>query len=1383
MHPYRYRLHRAGICNVWQYDDQVFDFEDGRLLLRGKNGAGKSKALELLLPFLLDGDTKRLDATGGGRTTFRWLMSEGASGVNRQGFVWLELRRTDEQGTEHFQTLGAIVRWSSSTAEARLTYFLTPARIGVEVHLVEGRQPVPIDRLREILGEGALITAARDYRARVGREVFGIADPGRYRNLVHLLYRLRRPTIGDRIEAGQLTTELGEALPPVDDDVLDSVAHNLDDLETVRADLGRLEATHSALSDLMGAYRGYLRGELRRRVQAVDEALTRLRSQRRQAGQAEREVAASVTAEEQALGEVRRWEQTLREKTAELRALRESAGYRAVQELAQRRLAVHALQSAARSAQAAAAADRTTLDGLAERLRDETTRLAGTVGRLRDGHRHLRELATASGLDVGHLGVVPELRHRGAPGDASLEVVQLELAGHEFSAHRTRLVAAEDAVRGRRTAVTDVDRRLVEAETAATAAARAEDERDLLDGQQGAAQDRLGQVTAQLVAAGRQFAAAVRQWCALPVWAGADLTVVTDHLLAEDPLPAETPAEVRAAAEAAAQPLRDAAETLRDSLRAAHLTADHHLAAVRAEHAEWLSRADPEPPRSRFRDPGAVARAGVPLYRLIDFAGHLGPADRAGLEAALESSGLLDALVTADSTVADPVSGEILLHPGTPAPGLSLSDVLVAVPGSGIPDPMPASPRAGHADTPVPAFGGGLRNEPGIATVTAVLTSIGFGADSDATSWVAADGRWRLGVAQGAWRKPEAEFVGATNRAALRRRRLAELEVRIGELTAELAGLRERIAEVEQQRRDLTAVLRALPDGAALRTAWTRRDEAEDTMGRLARQVADARRRARELRGAADERRSRAVSAAAAHLLPTDRPQLALVEQRLRQLTTDVPRQARDVERFTGQLRPYEDLIVRHSAAVEQAARTADTAQVAAAEHLSADQELAVLERSLGVEPAEILRQENAAEREVHTAEQELPPARRTYEDRRDDRVRASGARDLARERLTAFEQAALDAGTALPRVLTLPGVRPALDLPADLPAETPTGTPPERIRHLDELAGRLREALGKPQQDLGENALHQRYTDVRSRLPGGFDLIWEDRDGVKVVEISDDIGRHPVAAATARLGAELDQKRAAVADRERHAFERFLLGELGDALSRQIRSAEALVAAMNTTLAEVRTSHGLGARLVWALRDDADADTRSAVGLLRTPLELRTRENNDRLREALARRVEDARRSDPSAGYAVHLRAALDYRSWFAFAVKVTDQARPDRERTLSARTAMSQGEQRVVSYLVLFAAAAAHFTSVGELYPAAPRLILLDDAFAKVDEPTHGRLLGLLVDLDLDAILTSERLWGCFPEVPSLGIYECLRDPTQPGVATLHFRWDGHRRTVETT
>jgi hypothetical protein len=544
--------------------------------------------------------------------------------------------------------------------------------------------------------------------------------------------------------------------------------------------------------------------------------------------------------------------------------------------------------------------------------------------------------------------------------------------------------------------------------------------------------------------------------------------------------------------------------------------------------------------------------------------------------------------------------------------------------------------------------------------------------------------------------------------------------------------------------------------------------------------VSAARRRSRDLRAVAADRRRNAEATAGAYLLPTDRTDLQAIEQRLRRLGDDLPRYLREAARIADQLEPYETQVARHTVACERATGTAADAEAAGGEHLAAEQAFAVLEGSLGVEEGEILRQESAAEERMRSAGSALPRARAAYQETRDHRVQAVGARDSAKRMLRDQEQTTLDAGSALPRVLTLPGVAPALNLGEDISTLPATGTPPQRIEQLDELAGRLRAALGSPRQDLGENALHNRYDDVRSRLPGGYDLIWEDRDGVKVVEIADDIGQHPVALAAARLGAELEQKRSAVAEREQQAFERFLLGELGDALSRQILSAQALVATMNATLAEVRTSHGLGARLVWALRDDTDADTRAAVSLLRTKLELRTRENNIRLREALARRVEDARRADPSAGYSVHLRAALDYRRWFAFTVKVTDQANPDRERTLSARTAMSQGEQRVVSYLVLFAAAAAYFTSVGGGHPPAPRLILLDDAFAKVDEPTHGRLLRLLVDLDLDVVLTSERLWGCFPQVPALGIYECLRDPAQPGVATLHFRWDGQRRSV---
>jgi len=110
-----------------------------------------------------------------------------------------------------------------------------------------------------------------------------------------------------------------------------------------------------------------------------------------------------------------------------------------------------------------------------------------------------------------------------------------------------------------------------------------------------------------------------------------------------------------------------------------------------------------------------------------------------------------------------------------------------------------------------------------------------------------------------------------------------------------------------------------------------------------------------------------------------------------------------------------------------------------------------------------------------------------------------------------------------------------------------------------------------------------------------------------------------------------------------------------------------------------------------------------------------------------------------------------------------------------LKRSTALSEGEKKMVSYLPLFAAVAASCDELAESNPAAPRFLLLDDAFAKVSEDNHAKLFGLLVELDLDFIATSERLWGTHDTVPELAITEVIRN-AQMGVIVLeHARWDG--------
>ncbi len=82
-------LERAGIINVYQYGVETLSFAGGRLLLRGVNGSGKSTAMNMLLPFLLEADTRRIDAAGEQSGVLRSWMLSGRDEPQPQGCLWI----------------------------------------------------------------------------------------------------------------------------------------------------------------------------------------------------------------------------------------------------------------------------------------------------------------------------------------------------------------------------------------------------------------------------------------------------------------------------------------------------------------------------------------------------------------------------------------------------------------------------------------------------------------------------------------------------------------------------------------------------------------------------------------------------------------------------------------------------------------------------------------------------------------------------------------------------------------------------------------------------------------------------------------------------------------------------------------------------------------------------------------------------------------------------------------------------------------------------------------------------------------------------------------------------------------------------------------------
>ncbi len=1381
-HPHRFRLSRAGIHQVWQYDDE-FSFGDGRLLLRGKNGAGKSKALEMLLPFLLDGDTRRLDAAGGGKTTLKWLMLDGwAVGTNRLGYLWAEFTRSDEHGETQRLTVGAAIRASASAGEAKPLFFVTSLAVGDDLPLHDPARRPPPERLRELAGHENCYERAADYRGRVARELFGLADPARYRNLVHLLHGLRRPTIGDKIESGELVKVLSDALPPLDEEVIDKVARNLDDLDSVRDELARLEKTDAALSTFLKSYLGYLRGVLRGRVGQVRAGLDELGQRRRKAGDAERELARLRERESSAEKAVTAVETARDVAAADLRVLHASAEYGALRDLGDKRATVQAVEGAARAAWTTAALARDSEATAADRLGDETAEIGHSVTELRGSLRDARRTTRACGVDEALLGEPPAARAAtlSAPlterltdtGDSAHEITRPEARalvtqlGEGLTAWRAQLTEADRVMKARVRAAEVLQGRLKEAAVAESKASGLRQEAERLDGQLMAAREREGGRGGELAGASAWYAGRVLSWARrLPDQAplialvgvsadgaGEDAEVPVE----ERALGRDTPEAVGRVAHEIADPVLAAYETERDAVLVRERAVGEELKAARTEKRKWEEQEDPEPPRSPYASAPRVPGTGAPLFLLVDFADSLGEADRTGLEAALEASGLLSAWTCADGTLLAGGTRDVVLRSGDPVPGPSLSDVLRPVPGHGVSQ----------------------------ATLDRLLRCIGLGGPAS-HSWAGRDGRWRLGVAHGAHAKDRAEYIGAAVRAATRQRRIAELAARIAELEAELERVSAERKKIERQRDELRLALREVPKSRPLTDAWKAYDEAITETARLTGELSAARREAEQAAATAAGLRTRAQAQATSDGLPADPDLLGGLRADLGGLRGAVATLGRDAGRALTRLQTHARTRSSWEAARKARSRAERDYADAYGKLTVARRELRLLEDSVGASEQQIITREKDAQHRHDDALRQLPDAKDSYVQARDQRVGAEFERGDAATKLAGQEQLVVTGGSGLRRPLGLPGLPLAaglgdVDPPLERYDSAQDGDVRARITALRGLADDIDSRLGPASADVSDRQIYSRGQELRDGLAGGYDADSDEIDGIKRFELRDDTGAHDVAVVGARIRAAAEEARSRLSAREQEVFERYLLGELGDHLSRQVLAAHELVNVMNDTLDEVRSSHGIGARLHWELPKESDADIKAAAALLRQPSALRTREQSAQLRDALRRRIEEARLADPSAGYALHLRTALDYRAWFAFKVKVTDAANPDRERVLSHRTALSQGEQRVVSYLVLFATAAAHFSSIGATAPTAPRLILLDDAFAKVDEPTHARLLGLLVELDLDFIITSERLWGCFATVPRLHIYECLRDPHERGVATVHFTWDGHRKRL---
>jgi uncharacterized protein (TIGR02680 family) len=838
--PRRWTPTRAGLVALWRYTDETFTFHQGRLLLRGPNGSGKSMALELLLPFLLDGDASptRLTSSAKSRGGLYERVMGGGGDASRTGFAWVEFRR----GIGEVFTVGARLRASSASRKIEATFFTTSQMVGTDLHLIdEVREPLSGKALKVAIGDhGQVHGSAVDHRNAIRERLFPGFSQDRYASVITALLALRKEKLSDNLDLAKLSGVLTEALPPIDEHELAAVAEGFERLDRRKEELHKLENELAAITELAKRQRAYARVIVAGVAAQVREAESRRDAVTRAEREAGTALSEASAGDRQAADRLRALEERLADIQVEVETRHASKAYQKGAELDHLRDEARQLR------------ERAERDGLAADKRTEEQRLR--AGELQQSQEQCDAATNNLTLALDELHQVAsglgaeELRSEmlaAADSDSAQSFGLAWVSGRRQQARAVRVAIGHHA--------DAVQRRGFEEEQVAT-------DRAVLDD----AHDGRHEAERALHLARNEFTVDVGSW------ARSSGALGPERVLAQLGQPPYEPEAVDTAVGRLRTEVESAYAVARRDLGQLRQQMENQRDELLAEKADLDQGVPVEPEAPRWRGP-RQGRGGAPLWRLVEVADGVDPAEIDGVEAALGAAGFLDAWLAPDGRI--DLSEDLILT-ARPTGGRTLADLLVALPGAAVAADVVQSVLASiavgaHADPAADRHGRSTEESGGPGPAEVLLGT---------------DGSFRLGSAVGQAPVSPAVLLGAEARERRRRQRLVEVVAALAEAAETATRLDRTQDELDRGRAAAVADLGSVPSAEPLRDAARATERAQQ-------RVIDAESRVEVGRGrlrAAEEAVRQAVrlltAVAAEHGLPTTLEELERIEEELQRL-------------------------------------------------------------------------------------------------------------------------------------------------------------------------------------------------------------------------------------------------------------------------------------------------------------------------------------------------------------------------------------------------------------------------------------------------------------------------------------------------------------------
>lgn len=254
------------------------------------------------------------------------------------------------------------------------------------------------------------------------------------------------------------------------------------------------------------------------------------------------------------------------------------------------------------------------------------------------------------------------------------------------------------------------------------------------------------------------------------------------------------------------------------------------------------------------------------------------------------------------------------------------------------------------------------------------------------------------------------------------------------------------------------------------------------------------------------------------------------------------------------------------------------------------------------------------------------------------------------------------------------------------------------------------------------------------------------------------------------------------ISEQDRHLFEEILLNTVGEKIKNRIKSSNEWVTKINNIMATMQENSALSFKLVWksiSAIDDNEIDTKEIVEILQIEPNLLSDKDKDKLTNHFRSKIKKAEElyQDSYISFYKIIEEVLDYRSWFTFQLLYQRTGMQFKELTDKTFSKFSGGERAKSMYIPLFASVYAKLNSA---FDDSLRIIALDEAFAGVDEDNIREMFGILKYLNLDFIINSQVLWGDYDTISDLSICELIRPYNSSVVTVERYRWNGKYKEI---